>query len=113
MRESHTKQRQLRVDSGNVVEKEGGMWCAGMLADVLKLVLAQGFRFAFFGVLGDLAGALVLTRVLASLLFGVTPTDPATYALVTALLALVAFLACSIPTRRATRVDPMVALRYE
>jgi putative ABC transport system permease protein len=81
--------------------------------DVLKLVLAQGFRFAFFGVLGGLVGALLLTRVLASLLFGVTPTDPATFALVTALLALVGFLACYIPARRATRVDPMVALRYE
>ena len=82
-------------------------------SDVLKLVLAQGFRFALFGVLGGLAGALLLTRVLASLLFGVSPTDPATFALVTTLLALVAFLACYIPARRATRVDPMVALRYE
>ena len=82
-------------------------------SDVLKLVLAQGFRFALFGVLGGLAGALLLTRVLASLLFGVSPTDPVTFALVTTLLALVAFLASYIPARRATKVDPMVALRYE
>jgi putative ABC transport system permease protein len=82
-------------------------------ADVMKLVLAQGLRFAFFGVLAGLAGALLLTRVLASLLFGVSPTDPVTFALVTGLLALVAFLACYIPARRATKVDPMEALRYE
>jgi len=82
-------------------------------SDVLKLVLAQGFRFALFGVLGGLAGALLLTRALASLLFGVSPTDPVTFAIVTTLLALVAFLACYIPAHRATKVDPMVALRYE
>lgn len=82
-------------------------------ADVMKLVLARGLRFALFGVLAGLAGALLLTRVLASLLFGVSPTDLATFALVTALLALTAFLACYIPARRATRVDPMVALRYD
>jgi putative ABC transport system permease protein len=81
--------------------------------DVMKLVLAQGLRFALFGVLAGLAGALMLTRVLTSLLFGVSPTDPVTFGLVTALLALVAFLACYIPARRATKVDPMVALRYE
>jgi putative ABC transport system permease protein len=81
--------------------------------DVMKLVLAQGLRFALFGVLAGLAGALLLTRVLTSLLFGVSPTDPVTFGLVTVLLALVAFLACYIPARRATKVDPMVALRYE
>jgi putative ABC transport system permease protein len=81
--------------------------------DVMKLVLAQGLRFALFGVLAGLAGALMLTRVLTSLLFGVSPTDPVTFGLVTVLLALVAFLACYIPARRATKVDPMVALRYE
>jgi putative ABC transport system permease protein len=82
-------------------------------ADVMKLVVAHGFRFALFGILAGLVGALLLTRVLASLLFGVSPTDPATFVLVTALLAFVAFLACYIPARRATKVDPIVALRYE
>ncbi|HKI10926.1 MAG TPA: ABC transporter permease [Candidatus Acidoferrum sp.] len=82
-------------------------------ADVMELVLAHGLRFALFGVLAGLAGALLLTRVLASLLFGVSPTDLATFAIVTALLALVAFLACYIPARRASRVDPAISLRYE
>jgi ABC-type antimicrobial peptide transport system permease subunit len=82
-------------------------------ADVMKLVVAHGFRFALFGILAGLVGALLLTRVLASLLFGVSPTDPATFVLVTAVLDLVAFLACYIPARRATKVDPIVALRYE
>jgi putative ABC transport system permease protein len=82
-------------------------------ADVMKLVLAQGLKFALVGVLAGVAGALLLTRGLASLLFGVSPTDPVTFGLVTALLALVAFLACYIPARRATQVDPMVALRHE
>lgn len=82
-------------------------------ADVMKLVLAHGFRFALFGVLVGLAGALLLTGVLASLLFGVSPTDPGTFAVVTMLLGLVAFLASYMPARRATKVDPMVALRYE
>jgi ABC-type antimicrobial peptide transport system permease subunit len=82
-------------------------------ADVMKLVLTQGFRLALFGVLAGLAGALVLTRALASVLFGVSPSDPGTFALVTAQLALVAFVACYIPARRATKADPAVALRYE
>jgi predicted permease len=81
--------------------------------DVMRLVLAQGLRFALFGVVAGFAGALLLSRILASLLFGVSPTDQVTFALVTTLLALVAFLACYIPARRATKVDPMVALRYE
>jgi putative ABC transport system permease protein len=81
--------------------------------DVLKLVVAEGAKLAFLGIAGGVAGALVLTRLMSSLLFEVTPTDPGTFASVALLLALVGLLACCVPARRATRVDPMVALRYE
>ena len=81
--------------------------------DVLTMILAQGLRTIAIGLLIGLAGSLALTRTLSSLLFGVTPTDPLTFAAVTALLVATALLACYIPARRATKVDPMVALRYE
>jgi predicted permease len=88
--------------------------------DVLMMILRQGMTLTVFGVMLGLAGAYVLTRYLESkmnltnsMLYGVNPSDPATYGAIAVLLTLVAFLACFIPARRATRVDPMVALRVE
>jgi len=81
--------------------------------DVLKLVVRQGMMLALIGVIVGLAGALALTRVMSSLLFGVTERDPITFGVVAALLIVVAFIACFVPARRATKVDPLVALRYE
>src|SRR5579863_2288510 len=81
--------------------------------DVLKLVLGDGAKLAMAGIAIGALGAAAVTRVMASLLFEVTPTDPATFLLTTLLLAAVALAACYIPARRAMRVDPMVALRYE
>ena len=81
--------------------------------DVLKLVVTNGMSLAVFGIVAGLAGAFGLTRLMASLLFSVSPTDLGTFVLVTIGLLLVALLACYIPARRATKVDPLVALRYE
>jgi putative ABC transport system permease protein len=81
--------------------------------DVLKLVVRQGMTLALIGVVVGLAGALALTRVMSSLLFEVTERDPITFVVVAALLIAVAFIACFIPARRATKVDPLMALRYE
>jgi ABC-type antimicrobial peptide transport system permease subunit len=81
--------------------------------DVFKLVVGNGMRLTIAGVVIGLAGALAATRLLASLLYGIRPTDFATFAGVSLLLASVAFLASYIPARRATRVDPLVALRHE
>jgi predicted permease len=81
--------------------------------DVIKLVLRQGMELAAIGIFAGLAGAAVLTRVMASLLFGVSTTDAFTFGTVPVLLAAVAFAATVIPAWRATRVDPMVALREE
>ena len=81
--------------------------------DVLGMILGQGLRTIIIGVVVGIAGALALTRTVASLLFGVTATDPLTFGAVTLLLVGAGLLACYIPARRATRVDPLVALRYE
>jgi putative ABC transport system permease protein len=81
--------------------------------DVLRLVVRQGMMLVLIGMAIGLAGAVALTRVMSSLLFGVTAKDPLTFVAVAVLLSLVALLACYIPARRATKVDPLTALRYE
>ncbi len=81
--------------------------------DVLRLVLSGGMRLALAGLLAGLAASLAASRLLASQLFGVTPADPVTFVGVAALLGTTAVLACAVPARRAARVDPIVALRYE
>jgi putative ABC transport system permease protein len=81
--------------------------------DVLRLVLGQSLRLTLAGLALGLCGALAVTRVLTTMLFGVEPTDPATFAAAALVLGAAALLACLLPARRATKVDPMVALRYE
>jgi putative ABC transport system permease protein len=81
--------------------------------DVLTMILGQGLRTILVGVALGVAGALALTRTVESLLFGVTPTDPLTFAAVIVLLVAASLLACYLPARRAMRIDPMVALRHE
>ena len=81
--------------------------------DVLTLVVRQGFALAAAGLVIGVAGALALTRVLRSLLFSVSATDPAVFGAIVALLAVIALVACYLPARRAARVDPMVTLRHE
>jgi putative ABC transport system permease protein len=83
------------------------------LGDVVRMVVFEGMKPTLLGLAIGAAGALALGRVLSSLIFGVKPTDPLTFLTVTALLAAIALLASTIPAYRATKVDPMVALRYE
>jgi len=81
--------------------------------DVLRMILGEGLRTVVVGVAIGIAGSLALTRTVESLLFGVAATDPLTFAAVILLLTVAALLACYLPARRATRVEPIVALRYE
>jgi len=81
--------------------------------DVMKMVLRHGLTLAVIGLLIGAGAALALTRLMAGLLYGVTPTDATTFLLIALMLTLVALLACYLPARRAAKVDPMVALRYE
>lgn len=81
--------------------------------DVLRLVLGEGLTVGLAGILVGLAAALGLTRLMSSLLFGVSASDPVTFVVTSVALLLVALAACYMPGRRAMKVDPMIALRYE
>jgi putative ABC transport system permease protein len=81
--------------------------------DVLWLVVGDGIRLTAIGLALGLAGAFAAARMLKSMIYGVSPTDPLTFIVITLLLTFVALLACWIPARRATKVDPLVALRCE
>jgi len=81
--------------------------------EIFRLVLIQGLILAMVGALVGIGAAIGVTRYLGSLLYGIRATDPATFVIIAFLLIAVALLACYIPSRRATRVDPLVALRYE
>ena len=83
------------------------------LGDVMRMVVFEGMKPTLLGVAIGVVGALALGRVLSGLIYGVKPTDPVTFLIVTILLALIALLSCILPAYRATKVDPMVALRYE
>src|SRR5882724_2066759 len=89
------------------------MALGAQMSDVLKLVLKGGMALALFGIVAGLAGAFAVTRWMTTLLFGVKPTDALTFIAVSICLLVTALLACYIPARRATKVDPLVALRYE
>jgi putative ABC transport system permease protein len=81
--------------------------------NVLRLFMGQGMRLVLLGLVIGMGGAFALTRLLSSLLFGVSTTDKTTFAFVAIGLAIVGLLACYLPARRATKVDPLIALRYE
>jgi ABC-type antimicrobial peptide transport system permease subunit len=82
-------------------------------SDIVRMVVGQGLGLTSMGAVVGLASSFALTRLLASLLYGVSATDATTFAAVPILLIAVSALACFIPARRATRVDPIIALRYE
>jgi putative ABC transport system permease protein len=89
------------------------MALGAQMKDVLKLVLKHAMSLVLIGTIIGLAGAYAITRVMSHLLFGVTPTDLFTFATVPIVLFGVALVACLVPARRATKVDPLIALRYE
>jgi putative ABC transport system permease protein len=89
------------------------MALGAQVSDVLRLVLKQGMMLVVIGEIIGLLGASMLTQLIRGLLFGVTPNDVTTFVVVTAVLGVVALLACYFPARRATKVDPLIALRYE
>jgi putative ABC transport system permease protein len=89
------------------------MALGAQVTDVLRLVLRQGMLLVLFGVFAGLLGASLLTRVIASMLFEISPTDPITFAAISMLVTVVAVSACYFPARRASRVEPIVALRQE
>jgi putative ABC transport system permease protein len=89
------------------------MALGAQVKDVLGLVVSQGMKLTFLGIAIGLAGSFAITRVLKTLLFGVQPTDLATFAVVSFVLLIVALMASLLPARRATKVDPLIALRYE
>jgi len=89
------------------------MALGAQVRDVLQMVLRSGMMLALIGIGIGLVGAFFLTRLMRTLLFGVTPTDALTFASVAVILFVVALLACYIPATRAAKVDPLIALRYE
>jgi putative ABC transport system permease protein len=85
----------------------------GQQRDILKLIMSHGLMLTSIGIVSGLIAAVFLTQLMSGILYGVSPDDPVTFAGIAVLLAIVAMLACYLPARRATRVDPMIALRYE
>jgi ABC-type antimicrobial peptide transport system permease subunit len=81
--------------------------------EVLKLIIGQGMMLSLIGMTIGLASAIAVTRLMRNLLFGVSPTDPLTFVIISLLLIFVSLIACWIPARRATKLDPMIALRTE
>jgi ABC-type antimicrobial peptide transport system permease subunit len=89
------------------------MALGAQMKDVMKLILRNTMSLVFIGAVLGLAGAYAATRVMSNLLFGVTPTDLLTFVAVPLVLFIIALVACLVPARRATKVDPLIALRYE